>query len=221
MNHFNNSTFSHQSYAAILKSLKSSVNPEELGISVLGIRDTRSKDLLVEMKCVAKDRGRLDSVFRDAIAESRTVPHLVPHLAYGSLRRRSTQKQWLLEQWAQNVGTCGPHHGSQQFVASSSLYWHSEMKDSGLIFFWGRRGAHLFVEQTRRGADQEEEEPNQKSADVRRTAPIDNGPKVMLRRFRGHFLARKQESFEFSGYCSGWVPRSVRKCILFSPLNKK
>ena len=49
------------SYAAILKSLKSRVNPEEVGVKIGGNRETRTKDLMVEIKCAAEDRGSLDS----------------------------------------------------------------------------------------------------------------------------------------------------------------
>ena len=42
-------------------------NPEELGVTIEGIRETRSKYLLVELKCAVKDRGRLDSAFRDVV----------------------------------------------------------------------------------------------------------------------------------------------------------
>ena len=68
------------SYAAILKSLKSSINPGELGLTVRGIRETHLKYLLVEMKYAAKDRGRPDSAFRDVIGEREreTVLHFVP-----------------------------------------------------------------------------------------------------------------------------------------------
>ena len=66
------------SYSAILKNLKSRVNPEELGVKVREIRETRTKDLLVEIKCAAGDRGNLDSAFRDAVGESGSVCHLVP-----------------------------------------------------------------------------------------------------------------------------------------------
>ena len=37
------------SYASILRELKKRVNPDELGATVQGIRETRSKDLLVEL----------------------------------------------------------------------------------------------------------------------------------------------------------------------------
>ena len=46
------------SYVAILKNQKSRVNPEELGVKIEGIRETRTKDLLVEVKCAAEDRGK-------------------------------------------------------------------------------------------------------------------------------------------------------------------
>ena len=61
------------SYAAILKNLKSRVNPEELGVRICGIRETRTKDLLVEVKCAAENRGRLDSAFRGVVGESGSV----------------------------------------------------------------------------------------------------------------------------------------------------
>ena len=64
------------------------------------------------------------------------------------------------------------------------------------------------------------QQAKQEDAEVRRIAPIDNGPEIMLTRFRGHCLARKLGSFEFSGYCFDQVPHSARKCILFSPLEK-
>ena len=44
------------SYASILRKLKKRVNPDELGATVQGIRETRSKDLLVELKFSQKDR---------------------------------------------------------------------------------------------------------------------------------------------------------------------
>ena len=66
------------SYVTILRSLKSWVNSKERGIAVQGIRETRSKCLLVEMRCNAKDRYRLGSVFRDVVGEQCTVRHLVP-----------------------------------------------------------------------------------------------------------------------------------------------
>ena len=66
------------SYAAVLKNLKSRVNPNELGAKIGGIRETRTKDLLVELKCKAKDSVKLDSAFRDAIGATGFVRHLVP-----------------------------------------------------------------------------------------------------------------------------------------------
>ena len=40
--------------------------------------ETRTNDLLVEIKCAAGDKGKLDSAFRNAVRESGSVRHLVP-----------------------------------------------------------------------------------------------------------------------------------------------
>ena len=61
------------SYASILRDLKKRVNPDELGATVQGIRETRSKDLLVELKCSTKSRGRLDNAFKEAVASKSKV----------------------------------------------------------------------------------------------------------------------------------------------------
>ena len=66
------------SYAATLKNVKSRVNPEDLGVTNSRIREIRLKDLLVKVKCATKDRGKLDSVFRDVVGETESVRHLVP-----------------------------------------------------------------------------------------------------------------------------------------------
>ena len=63
-------------YASILRELKKCVNPDELGATVQGIRETRSKDLLVELKCPKNSRGRLDTAFKEAVA----VRHLIPRI---------------------------------------------------------------------------------------------------------------------------------------------
>ena len=61
------------SYATILRERKMRVNSDELGATVQGIRDTRSKDLLVEIKCSAKSRGRLGTAFKEVIGARGTV----------------------------------------------------------------------------------------------------------------------------------------------------
>ena len=66
------------SYASILRELKKRVNPDELGVTVQGIRETCSKDLLVEMKCSTKSRGRLDTAFKEVIGARGTVQRLIP-----------------------------------------------------------------------------------------------------------------------------------------------
>ena len=53
------------SYATILRDLKKRVNPDELGTTVQGIRETRPKDLLVELRCPKEGRARLDSAFKE------------------------------------------------------------------------------------------------------------------------------------------------------------
>ena len=65
-------------YAAILKNIKVHVNPEELGVTVGGIRENRSKDLLVEVKCGTRNRGRLDSAFHNVVIETISIHHLLP-----------------------------------------------------------------------------------------------------------------------------------------------
>ena len=67
-------------YATILRELKKRVNPDELGATVQGIRETRSKDLLVELKCSTKSRGRLDTAFKGAVGASGMVRHLIPRI---------------------------------------------------------------------------------------------------------------------------------------------
>ena len=68
------------SCASILRGLKKRVNPDELGATVQGIRETRSKELIVELKCSKKDRERLDSTYKEAVGASGTVRHLIPRI---------------------------------------------------------------------------------------------------------------------------------------------
>ena len=68
------------SYAAILKDLKKRVKPDEMGITGQGIRETRSKDILEELECSKKDRGRLGTAFKEAIGASGSVHHLIPRI---------------------------------------------------------------------------------------------------------------------------------------------
>ena len=55
------------SYVAILKDLKKRVKPNELDVTVHGIREMRFKDLLVGLKCSKGDRGRLDTALKEDI----------------------------------------------------------------------------------------------------------------------------------------------------------
>ena len=68
------------SYATILRELEKRVNPEELGATVQRVRKTRSKDLLVELKCSTKSGGRLDTAFKEVIGARGTVRHLIPRI---------------------------------------------------------------------------------------------------------------------------------------------
>ena len=51
------------SYASIPQELEKRVNPDELSVTIQGIKETRPEDLLVELKCYKKDRGRLEIAF--------------------------------------------------------------------------------------------------------------------------------------------------------------
>ena len=68
------------SYATILKDLKKHVKPDELGFTVHGIREVRSKDLLIELKCSKEGRGRLNTTLKEVIGASETVCHLIPRI---------------------------------------------------------------------------------------------------------------------------------------------
>ena len=68
------------SYASILRELKKRVDPDELGATVQGIRETRSKDLLVEMKCSTKSREKIDTAFKEVVGARGTVRHLIPRI---------------------------------------------------------------------------------------------------------------------------------------------
>ena len=41
---------------------------------------TRSKDLLVELKCSTKSIGRLDTAFKEAVGSRGKVRHLIPRI---------------------------------------------------------------------------------------------------------------------------------------------
>ena len=66
------------SYASILKDLKKRVRPEELVL----IREIYSKDLALELKCSAQNRGWLNSAFSEVVVASGSVCHLIPRIYY-------------------------------------------------------------------------------------------------------------------------------------------
>ena len=68
------------SYASTLRELKKHVNPNELCATVQRIRETHSKDLLVELKWSTKSRGRLETAFKEAVVARGTVRHLIPRI---------------------------------------------------------------------------------------------------------------------------------------------
>ena len=66
------------SYASILKDLKERVKPEKQGVTVQGVRETRSGDLLVELKCSADEKGRLNSSFCEVFGHGGSIRYLIP-----------------------------------------------------------------------------------------------------------------------------------------------
>ena len=69
------------SYAAILKDLKKRVKPDELGVIVQGMREMRSKDLLVELEYSKEGGGRLDTALKEVIDAIGTVRHFIPRIS--------------------------------------------------------------------------------------------------------------------------------------------
>ena len=63
-----------------MKILKKRVKPDELGMTVQIIRETRSKDMLVELECSKEGRRRLDAALKKVIGASGTVHHLIPRI---------------------------------------------------------------------------------------------------------------------------------------------
>ena len=68
------------SYTSILKDLMKRVKPKELGITAQGIRETCSKDLLVNLKISKEGRGWLYSTFKEVIGASGSVRHIIPSI---------------------------------------------------------------------------------------------------------------------------------------------
>ena len=62
----------------MLKDLEKRVKPKQLGLTVQGIRESHFKDLLVELKCSAENRERLNSAFYEVVGASGSVRHLIP-----------------------------------------------------------------------------------------------------------------------------------------------
>ena len=64
----------------ILKDLKKLVKPDKLGVTVHEIRETRSKDLLMKLKCSKEGRGWLDTALKEVIGASGAVHRLIPRI---------------------------------------------------------------------------------------------------------------------------------------------
>ena len=68
------------SYTAIFKDLKKKVKTDELGVTVHEIRETRSKDLLMKLKCSKEGRRWLDTALKEVISANRIVRYLKPRI---------------------------------------------------------------------------------------------------------------------------------------------
>ena len=67
------------SYTAILKDLMKRVKPDQLGVTFQEIRETRSKELLMELKCSKEGRRWLDTALKKVIGASGTVRGFFDH----------------------------------------------------------------------------------------------------------------------------------------------
>lgn len=67
-----------QSYAQVLKDLKCKIKPDTLGVKIKGVRQTRSGDVLIEVKSEGEGRSKLSSAIRGAVGEAGYVRELVP-----------------------------------------------------------------------------------------------------------------------------------------------
>lgn len=67
-----------QSYAQVLKDLKSKIEPGTLGVKVKGIRKTRNGDVLIEVQGETEGRNKLSSAIRGVVGGKGNVRELVP-----------------------------------------------------------------------------------------------------------------------------------------------
>lgn len=66
------------SYADVLKSIRSQVNPDEMGVKVKAVRQTRAGDILVELRATSEAKAIFGTAVRGAIGRSGEVRSLVP-----------------------------------------------------------------------------------------------------------------------------------------------
>ena len=203
------------SYAAILKNLKSRVNPEELGVKVGGIRETRTKDLLVEIKCAAADRGKLDSAFRDAVGESGSVLHLVPMVEVEILDVDPTVEE---EEVAKAVRSCLREEPSacvkvsltrKPFKGTRKAFVRLEVASAltlpkatyiKIFHIPGTMRCAAFRDATQIGglkdaAERESKLAAEKSPEVRRIAPIDKALKFKANAVSGSLSGEETGEF--------------------------
>ena len=96
------------SYASILRELKKRVIPDELGATVHGIGETRSKDLLVELKCSTKSREKIDTAFKEVVGARGTVRHVIPRIEVEIADLEPTIKAEDVEDAVRNYFDQGP-----------------------------------------------------------------------------------------------------------------
>ncbi|XP_033231714.1 uncharacterized protein LOC117182718 [Belonocnema kinseyi] len=65
-------------YADVLKEVQANVKPDDHGVSVKSIRQTRTGDVLIELKAKKEDRERFGTALSGALGDSGGVRHLVP-----------------------------------------------------------------------------------------------------------------------------------------------
>lgn len=64
--------------ANVLKEIEASVKPDDHGVSVESIRQTKTSDVLVELQATKKDRERFGTALSGAFGDNGGIRHLVP-----------------------------------------------------------------------------------------------------------------------------------------------
>ena len=212
------------SYAAILKDLKKHVKPDELGVTVHGIRETRSKDLLVELKCSKGGRGRLDTALKEVIDASGTARHLIPRI---EVEIADIEPSIEAEDVEDALRGFFDHASELELKVSLTKRTYRRNRKAYVLLEEARALKLLKATHIKIGWV---------FCRVRQKVKVNRCYRCLgfghmavnctyriwpwslkLTQFRGHGLVGKLGSFEFSGYCFGRVPHNVRKCILYLP----